>query len=246
MCFLYYISPLDITVAIFTPNKSTLNFEIAGPWSRVLAGFLDVIFLLATFFMVLFILPNAQTIIIFVLVLLITYSWWFEVITNGQTLGKMILGLRVIKTDGQSPEFNDYFLRWSMMMVDYLFTLFSLGLLLLYTTNKRQRLGDLLADTMVVSVKNKALLKIKNLEIENHKTSDIEINLPNLNLLREEDVLLAKQLISNFTIYKEPLLSELQLQAATKIADILNVKLETEPKIFIYNVLMQYIANSRN
>ncbi|MTI23280.1 RDD family protein [Fulvivirga sp. RKSG066] len=86
-------------------------------------------------------------------------SWWififwviyFPIIESirGQTLGKLILGLRVITKTGNAISFGQAFKRHLMDMIDFFF----FGLVAIITvknTPDHQRVGDLLAKTIVV------------------------------------------------------------------------------------------------
>jgi len=78
------------------------------------------------------------------------YSLWTETLWHGQTLGKMVLGLRVIRQDGSAATFTDYALRWLLLSVDLNVT-GGLGLLVMCCNQRNQRLGDLAAGTIVVN-----------------------------------------------------------------------------------------------
>ena len=71
--------------------------------------------------------------------------------TSGQTLGKRVLGLRVVdlKT-GRPPDFSKAFVRTLLRIVDWLPGLYLLGFVVAVLTPRKQRLGDLVADTVVV------------------------------------------------------------------------------------------------
>jgi len=80
----------------------------------------------------------------------IPFVYYFAMETNwGQTLGKKIVGIRVLKADGRRCDFTASAIRNVLRFVDNLF--FGLiGVLLIATSAKKQRLGDILAGTVVV------------------------------------------------------------------------------------------------
>lgn len=67
----------------------------------------------------------------------------------GATVGKMALGMKVLKTDGTPLEWNDSLIRNLLRIVDALF-FYLLGAILIWTSPLRQRLGDRVAKTVVV------------------------------------------------------------------------------------------------
>lgn len=109
------------------------------------------------------------------------YSLYSEILLNGQTIGKKILKIKVINMDGFKPSITDYVIRWFLRVID--FNLFSLiliyivslgldtkyelllvvfligkliGFLLIIFTKKNQRFGDIMANTVVISLKDEA------------------------------------------------------------------------------------------
>ncbi len=68
----------------------------------------------------------------------------------GGTLGKLVLGMRVIKEDGSPCDLQAALIRNLLRIVDGLF-FYIVGAILVWTSSKRQRLGDRVAHTLVVS-----------------------------------------------------------------------------------------------
>lgn len=76
------------------------------------------------------------------------YSFLMEAFNRGQSLGKMVMHLRVVKKDGTTPSVGDFFMRWILQIVDIGFSL--IGVVVILLTKNSQRLGDLAAGTMVI------------------------------------------------------------------------------------------------
>ncbi|MCC6945883.1 MAG: RDD family protein, partial [Thermomicrobiales bacterium] len=69
--------------------------------------------------------------------------------TTGQTIGKRAMGIRVIRTNGSPMSFDAALIRNLLRIVDSIF--FGLvGLILIMVTQRKQRLGDMGASTIVV------------------------------------------------------------------------------------------------
>jgi uncharacterized RDD family membrane protein YckC len=92
----------------------------------------------------------------FMSLLLIMGLWIFYGIIletwKGQTIGKMLLGIIVVKENGEPCDFFAALLRNVFRIIDGLF-LYLIGFIVIALTEKRQRLGDRLAGTVVVKVK---------------------------------------------------------------------------------------------
>lgn len=80
----------------------------------------------------------------------LVYHWYFLTRQNGQTPGKRIMNLRVIKTDGSALSDSDAVLRVVGYAVNSL--IFGLGWLIALFDANRQGLHDKLASTYVIKV----------------------------------------------------------------------------------------------
>ncbi|MDE6171955.1 RDD family protein [uncultured Bacteroides sp.] len=81
------------------------------------------------------------------------YSFLCEIFNHGQSLGKRLMNIRVVKADGSTPSIGSYLLRWLLFPIDFFFT-GGIGILSILLTKNSQRLGDLAAGTMVIKEKN--------------------------------------------------------------------------------------------
>ena len=70
--------------------------------------------------------------------------------TSGQTIGKKLAHIKVVKEDGSKCDFGSALVRNILRIVDHLPILYILGIILIVATDKKQRLGDMLAKTLVV------------------------------------------------------------------------------------------------
>ena len=80
--------------------------------------------------------------------LALAYSIVLEA-TQGATLGKMALGLRVTRTDGAPISWTESIIRNLLRIIDGLFV-YLVGAILIWTSPLKQRLGDRVAKTVVV------------------------------------------------------------------------------------------------
>lgn len=87
------------------------------------------------------------------LVFFAIYNGYFivlEWLMNGQTPGKRLLHIRVIKQGGYALRFFDTLSRNILRVVDFLPFFYGVGLVSLLLTRDSRRLGDLVAGTLVV------------------------------------------------------------------------------------------------
>ena len=76
--------------------------------------------------------------------------------TKGATVGKMAMGLRVVKQDGTAMDWQASIIRNLLRIIDG-FCFYLVGAIIVWVTKSKQRLGDLAAHTLVVSSKAAAV-----------------------------------------------------------------------------------------
>lgn len=79
------------------------------------------------------------------------HTWW-PLRHGGQTPAMRWLGLRIVTVSGEPPRLRAYLAREFLLVVDG-FAWGLAGILLMLVTPRRQRLGDLVAGTLVVRVR---------------------------------------------------------------------------------------------
>lgn len=88
-------------------------------------------------------------------VVFLLYFIYFEA-EYGQTIGKMVMDIVVVTEDGDPIDYKESAVRNVLRLVDAIpHPLYVVGLVAIYFTDREQRLGDLLADTVVVETKEK-------------------------------------------------------------------------------------------
>src|ERR1700678_587163 len=150
------------------PEEIDLQVELANVGSRTLAILVDiglgglVLFIVYALTMLLDhdvaddwltrLSSNALRTVLMLLVFGFQWGYFnlFEWIWNGQTPGKRLLHLRVIKVDGSPVSGIDVLLRNLSRPIDTLGPMGLLGLLMIFVSRKAQRLGDLMARTLVI------------------------------------------------------------------------------------------------
>jgi uncharacterized RDD family membrane protein YckC len=84
----------------------------------------------------------------------------FELVQSGQTPGKRMLDLRVISADGTPASAGQLFLRNVVRLVDFLPFGYFVGLVATFSSKRTQRLGDLVAATLVIREDAQALVEL--------------------------------------------------------------------------------------
>ncbi len=166
--------PFEQTVDVETPELVVLTYSVAGVGSRVLAGLTDLVICAATLLGVAIVLLmlrgggflafdasgswGVAVLILAQFVVLWGYYVLFEGLMDGQTPGKRIHKLRVVRDGGYSVTFGVSAVRNLVRMLDMQPGVFYLvGLTSLLFTKRGRRLGDLVAGTIVVREDVKAV-----------------------------------------------------------------------------------------
>ena len=153
---------------IITPEAVVLDLDTAGVATRVFAGIIDLavqVGILFASFIVLALtgLNDASTANTVAYILLAAVMMGYPVVSEslmrGRTIGKRAMGLRVVTLEGAPVRFRHVLLRMMGGLVDrYLPPLGITGTLMVLGTKRHQRVGDLLAGTIVVRDPDRALL----------------------------------------------------------------------------------------
>jgi uncharacterized RDD family membrane protein YckC len=154
----------------YVEDKSDqLNRRFAGLWPRFVALLFDFLFLSIIFFPVTRIVKGTwvmgvsdhrwssgwmvtDPLCIAFLGIIVLYFILLEGFA-GATLGKLVVGIRVVSVDGDKPGLWRGFLRNILRVVDSLPVLNILGVVLILRSSERARFGDRIAGTRVVKVR---------------------------------------------------------------------------------------------
>lgn len=153
---------------INTPQNVNLEYKLASLGSRVLAFAIDygLIIVYAIFIISILssVVRNLDTWATFGLYSVFTLPIFFyplilETFMEGQTIGKRVMKIKVVKIDGTRATVYQYFIRWISNTVDIILSMGGIGMTSIILSQKSQRLGDMAADTTVISIKDDMNLK---------------------------------------------------------------------------------------
>ncbi len=173
-----HIIETEETLIIETPERVPLEFALASIGNRFLAVAIDhfiqyfSIFLIAWFFLSIAGYSSSDvtdapdklltempkwTIAILIVVLFLIFAGYFivfEWLWNGQTPGKRLLKLRVIREDGRPLTLWEAIARNLLRICDavpgFVIPVYSVGLVVIFMSGRDQRVGDIFAGTVVI------------------------------------------------------------------------------------------------
>jgi uncharacterized RDD family membrane protein YckC len=198
-----------------------------------------------------------QTII---LLPLFIYHITLEILMNGQSIGKKLLGMRVVNENGGKPSISQYAIRWLLRLSDIgiivliailasgaglrgwangIFILLALGFLvtdiiLVASSEKGQRIGDMLARTILITVNSKASIEETIFrEVEETYTPVF----PQIMRLSDRDINAIKSILQSSTKKNDYAMAT---AAADKIKNHLQIQSDLDPQVFLDVLLKDY------
>ncbi|MFY7991079.1 MAG: RDD family protein [Fluviicola sp.] len=246
------------TVAFTTAQFVKIEYELASPAVRAVASFLDILTLFI-YMMIMSVILNislfqsgmgmdgAEALNTFLISIpWLLYSPIIEFLTNGRSLGKLVMGIRVVKSNGETAGLREYFTRWIFRVVDLWVGGFGfLALLLSGTTEKRQRLGDIMADTVVIRVRDTQTYTLS--DVLNIKNTDNHVaTYPEVIRFSDEDMLLIKNTILRVQRYPNDETRKFAIELAHETARLIGLEETPQKKMeFLRTVLQDYVVLTR-
>jgi uncharacterized RDD family membrane protein YckC len=239
-----------VELQINTTQNVNINFIAASVGERILAYIIDLIIKLAyvvVTYQITFNLFEIEKVLdgmddwsrIAVLVSfylpVVFYSLIFETFLDGQTIGKRIMKIKVVKIDGYQASIYDYIVRWFFRIVDLNMMSGIVALIAIATSKKSQRLGDMTAGTSVITLKNN--VNISHTILEDLK-EDYVPTYPNVIKLSDNDARIIKETFIRAKAAKD---YNTLIKLRQKIIEVIELKEYNENDMqFIDTILKDY------
>lgn len=246
------------TIDIKTTQNVTIEYELASLRDRIFAMFIDLMIVGVIYLIILLSVLSVfgdffieQSLLgtflffFFPLGLFLSYQLFSEVLANGQSWGKKAIGLKVVRLDGKEPGLSDYLLRSIFHIIDTFASGGVIAALLVSSSVKKQRLGDLTAGTTVIRVKLSLRFQLEDI-LKINTLEDYEPTYPEVRRLREEDMLLIKSIISRYRKYKNPAHRDVVNELVSNLEERLDISERPPDKIEFLKILIRdYIVLTR-
>ena len=226
---------------IETAQNISIEQNAAGIGDRILAFIVDmaiiVVYMILAGLLMAGITGDNGSEMMYYLVLglppFLYYLLW-ETFWDGQSPGKALLQIRVVKKDGSRPQFSNYLVRWLLRIIDVSLTSGGVAVVTILLNGKGQRLGDIAAGTTVISEK-------KKVSIHNTLAVDLPENYqpkyPQVTVLSDNDIQEIKNLYNEARRGSQ---HHIILSLSEKLAQLMDVQLEERPMEFIQQVINDY------
>jgi uncharacterized RDD family membrane protein YckC len=228
------------TINVRTTQNVAIQYPVASVGDRILAYLLDMLFLVAYIFALAALFINIEMEIIWVWMMMVVipllfYHLAFEIFMNGQSPGKRIMGIQVVRLDGTQPGIGNYFLRWMLGLVDFHVLSGAIAVIVIAAGGKGQRLGDIVAGTCVVKLIAEREITASEVFIAPENT--YQPTFPQVLQLESRDIELIQRALEANVHYDnvQPV-----LMVAEKVKSTLNIQTELPPAEFLYVVVKDF------
>jgi uncharacterized RDD family membrane protein YckC len=254
-------------IKVETPFNIELEFKIADFPQRMGAWFIDIAIICLFYYLMydilfrffgknVFLSVFLQLFILIVPVML--YQLVFELMMNGQTLGKKIVGIKILDIQGNEPTWGQYFIRWILCISNiyvYIipFAIISITLdplsimfffLIIYipdvlsvlVSRNSQKLSDLAAGTIVIDSRFKPNIS-DTIFLEICDTAYTPM-FPQVMKLTDRDINGIRNLLNTRQGDKNSM--DYMTDIALKIKSVLSISSDLHPSDFLKQLLMDY------
>lgn len=144
------------TIRVRTTQNVFIHYPLGSIGDRIVAYLIDRLILVLYCAAVVVALISLSVELWWVYVILlgipfVFYSLFFEIFMDGQTPGKQVIKIKVVRLDGTQATIGDYLFRWLFSIIDFQLS-GAVAVITIAVNGKGQRLGDLVAGTTVVKL----------------------------------------------------------------------------------------------
>ncbi|PQJ09849.1 hypothetical protein CJD36_018160 [Flavipsychrobacter stenotrophus] len=250
-------------ITISTPFNIDLEFKVATFGKRVLAWLVDILVIFTYYYLTIeFIVPlfpdNDKLKFVLEMALfslpVLSYQLVFEILFNGQTIGKRVAGIKIIDSQGKEPTWGQYIIRFVLGLGNYFIyimpflimqdprLIFSLmffyipDVITFMVTPRSQRVGDLAAGTVVIDAGYKPNINetiYKEIEVTNYTPL-----FPQVMRLTDRDINGIRNLLDVKRERKEN--DDYMLKVVAKIKSVLSIDTHIGGYDFLEQLLYDY------
>jgi uncharacterized RDD family membrane protein YckC len=193
------------TVRVSTSQHIDIDYPVAGLGERIAARLIDwgVFLGLYILFIILSLtigtVSSGAVVSVLMFVALLSYVFYnlvCEIFMSGQSIGKRAMKIKVISLDGGQPTLGQYFIRWLFRLVDFVLTFQVGGVLCVILSDKKQRIGDIVAGTTLIKTVQRT--NFENIAFHSLPDEDYIPVFGNVHALTDRDMELVHEVIAAF------------------------------------------------
>ncbi len=241
------------SIELQTTQNVTINYELALLRDRILAFMLDTVIVVTAVLLIVNVLfglvislgLSTEFELLVVAPIFTFYTLVMESLNQGQTIGKMALRIKVVRVDGEQMVFTDYLLRWAFRLIDIWLSLGAIAIVVISSSSKGQRLGDMVSNTTVVKANPSLFVSLRDI-LQINTTSNYTPQYPEVRHFREQDMLTMKQTIDRYVKFRNPAHTEALHLLTNSVCEKLEISPVPEKKVeFLRGLIKDYIVLTR-
>lgn len=231
----------SMAIGIETTQNVILKHNVANVGERIVASIIDLMVLFAYFIVVMFIISGTkiQDPSLFLIISLpaIFYSFLCESFFNGQSFGKMLMNLRVVKQDGSAASIGAFFIRWIFRLIEIGFSVGTVAIVVIVSSKKGQRLGDILAGTIVVNLKKRNYFQDS---IHFDLPDNYTVTYPAAKMLSDGEINTINEVLNHYKKVNNQTSRKLAERLVNELEKKLMIRVEQTPLQFMTTILKDY------
>jgi len=228
------------TVRVRTTQNVLIDYPVASIGDRILGHLIDRLILIAYSVAVVAALADRDVDLWYLWLLLLGIPWMFysllfEVFMNGQTPGKQLMKIKVIRLNGTPASLGDYLLRWIFSLVDFYILSGAIALVAVAIGGKGQRIGDMVAGTTVVKLIEQREISAKEVFVaaeETHVPTFTQVT-----QLSDKDIELIQRALE---VNRDQGNGQPVMVITEKIKMLLGIQTDLPPVKFLYTIIKDY------
>lgn len=228
------------TISVRTTQNVFIHYPIASVGERILGHIIDrlilILYTIAIF--ALFIRLNLNIAWVWIATLgipWIFFSLTFEILMNGQTPGKRLMNIQVVRLDGTRATIGNFVLRFLFGFIDFYILGGAIGLIVVAASGKGQRIGDMVANTSVIKLTQQREVTAQEVFItaaDNYMPTFQQVV-----QLRSSDIELMQRALEADRNHDNP---EPLLALVEKIKTQLGIQSDLPPQVFVNTLIKDF------
>ncbi|MBT1698684.1 RDD family protein [Fulvivirgaceae bacterium PWU4] len=228
------------TISVQTTQNVSIQYPIASVGDRIVAYLLDLAILIAYAIAVIAAFVNMDLDVVWPWIVFLVMPWFlyhlmFEIFMNGQSPGKRVMNIQVVRVDGTQPGVGNYLLRWVFSLIDFHILSGAIAVIAIATNGRGQRVGDVVAGTCVVKLIAQKEITASEVFISPEDTY-VPV-FPQVVQLASRDIELIQRALDANTNHgnMQPV-----LMVTDKIKSLLGVQTDLAPAQFLYTIVKDF------
>jgi len=228
------------TISVRTTQNVFIHYPLASIGDRIVAYLMDWIILILYSVAVIALLVRIELQIEWLWLLVLVFPWMFygvlfEIFMNGQTPGKRVMKIQVVKMDGTPATIGAYVLRWIFAFIDLYMLSGAIAIIVIAMGGKGQRLGDMVAGTTVVKLIEQKEITAKDVFVTTEET--YTPTFAQVTQLNEKDIELIQRALE---VNRSQGNLQPVMMVTEKIKSILGIQTDLPPVQFLYTIVKDF------